>query len=553
MLTPEQIQQYRQRYQITPVDAPTPMKQQGGGYRQYTDKIGEYSENAIKEQFQGGISQAKEGYNQAREAGQNITSDPFAIPKMIWGGTKLAVGAGTALLSPLGGSVKPIMQGTEYAGEKLADASEKIQPGTLQNFAQSKVGQKTSDVVEGVATVNNLVGTVAGIKVGGPRIGNVVKNTTGAVSDIASSTTKSVKPTIAGAGRILKEAGESAYGVTVTTSEGTSRALASYKESTPNLMTRIRNTVTGETKGKPIAEAETAARYGLMGTEKEIGVQAGRYMTKVWTETVQPALRRAKGKLEMNKFWSVLEKKIRTENPELTRRNALLEGLNDLKSGYGKVSRVGLEKLQEYKEGWTKFQSEQVWKGKPIASATKEVMKMSGDMARDFIYKNTPEEVRQAYIDYGNLKSIKEAGIKSGVGDPAKKSISRGAWQFVMDKAITPVATTMGKILYRTGEGLEFIGEPGAKTIGDIVGKQASQAQTVNISKLVSHEGAPETKTVAQYKSDIQAGKPIEPIKVIQEGDKYGIEDGKHRYQAYVELGIKDIPVEIIKKSLKTP
>ena len=169
---------------------------------------------------------------------------------------------------------------------------------------------------------------------------------------------------------------------------------------------------------------------------------------------------------------SNLEKKISTENPELTRRNALLEGLNDLKSEYVKVSRVGLKKLQNYKEGWTKFQSEQVWKGKPISSATKEVMNMAGDTAREFIYKNTPPEVRQAYIDYGNLKSIREAGIKSGVGDPAKKSISRGAWQFVMDKAVTPVATTMGKILYRTGEGLEFIGESGAKTVGDIVGKE---------------------------------------------------------------------------------
>jgi len=480
MLTPEQIQQYRQKYQITPIDAPTPMKQQeqSGGYQQYTDKIGEYSENAIKEQFQGGVSQAKEGFNQAREAGQNITSDPFAIPKMIWGGTKLAVGAGTAALSPLAAAFKPIAQGAEYTGEKLADASEKIQPGTLRNFAGSKAGQKTSDVIEGISTVNNLVGTVAGFKGGGPRVGNVVKNTMGAVSDTALSATNKVKPTIAGAGRILKEGGESAYGVTVTASEGTSRAVASYKESTPNLMTRIKNTVTGETKNKPITESETAARYGLLGTEKEIGVQAGRYMTKVWKETVQPALRSAKGKLEMNKFWSALEKKIRTENPELTRRNALLEGLNDLKSEYGKVSRVGLEKLQEYKEGWTKFQSEQVWKGKPIASTAKEVMKMSGDMARDFIYKNTPEEVRQAYIDYGNLKSIKEAGIKSGVGDPAKKSISKGAWQFIMDKAITPVATTMGKILYRTGEGLEFIGEPGAKTIGDIVGDAKTNPKT---------------------------------------------------------------------------
>jgi hypothetical protein len=208
-----------------------------------------------------------------------------------------------------------------------------------------------------------------------------------------------------------------------------------------------------------------------MGTEKEIGVQAGRYMGKIWKEKVQPALSGNKGKLDMNKLFDKLKSKIIKENPELTRRNALLSGLDDLRSEYGKVSKVGLEKLQQYKEGWTKFQSEQAWKGKPILSSFKEVMMMAGDEARNLIYKNTPEGTRQAYIDYGNLKSIREAGIKSGVGDLAKKSITRGAWQFIMDTAVTPVATIAGKILYKTGEGLEFIGESGAKKVGDVVGE----------------------------------------------------------------------------------
>ena len=38
-----------------------------------------------------------------------------------------------------------------------------------------------------------------------------------------------------------------------------------------------------------------------------------------------------------------------------------------------------------------------------------------------------------------------------------------------MNKAITPVVTIGGKILYRTGEGLEFIGNRGAKKVGDII------------------------------------------------------------------------------------
>ena len=74
----------------------------------------------------------------------------------------------------------------------------------------------------------------------------------------------------------------------------------------------------------------------------------------------------------------------------------------------------------------------------------------------------------------------------------------------------------------------------------------ANDVITAPSNLLVSHEGAPDLKTVAEYKAQIQAGQPIEPIKVIREGDKYGIEDGKHRFQAYQELGIKDVPIELV-------
>ena len=418
MLTPEEFNKLTARLALQKLQAP--------------------EEGNISKAFRGGIEQAKSGYEQARYA-----KNPIELLK---GGIKLGAGAVNTIFSPLAPITEPIGKGVEYVSEKISDIP------AVQKFAQTKAGQFVESGAEDIANLSTITGAVAGLKGIKPAV-NVVK------------------PVVGATGRALKETGKSAYGVTITASEGVNRAVSAYKESTPNLMTRIKNTLAGKTKGKPITETESAARFGLIGTEKEIGVQAGRYMKKVWTEKVQPALSQTKGKLEMNKFWSALEKKIRAENPELIRRNALLEGLNDLKSGYGKVSRVGLEKLQTYKEGWTKFQSENVWKGKPISSATKEVMMLAGDIARDFIYKNTPEGTRQAYIDYGNLKSIREAGIKSGVGDPAKKSISRGAWQFVMDKAVTPVATTMGKILYRTGEGLEFIGEAGAKTVGDIIGK----------------------------------------------------------------------------------
>ena len=432
-------EEYQRIYGQAPIVGKTQTNQRKPGYF-----------SRVGSDIKGAVGQASESLTASGEGRMN----PF------YAGANIAKNVSGAVLSPLveAPGLKQIGEGFSKAGQAVVDTSigQKATDWMSKQASPETLGA-ISDVAE---TGLNVAGIEGGIK------------TLQSVPKVISKVVSPIKPAIAGTGRILKRTGEGAYGVTVTASEGTNRAMSSYKESTPNLYTRIKNTVSGETKGKPITEANTAARYGLMGTESEIGVQSGRYMNKVWTEKVQPALAKVKGKLEMSRFWDTLEKKIRADNPELTRRNSLLEGLNDLKSEYSRVPRVGLEKLQEYKEGWTKFQSEQVWKGKPISSATKEVMKMAGDTARDFIYKYTPEGTRMDYIDYGNLKSIREAGIKSGVGDLAKKSITRGAWQFIMDTAVTPVATTMGKILYRTGEGLEFVGDSGAKTVGDIVGRE---------------------------------------------------------------------------------
>lgn len=379
-------------------------------------------------------------------------------------GEGLAAGANIAK-NLSGAALAPIAQlpGLRQVGEALGKAGEAIVDTKLgnkgTNFLANKFSPETlgtaSDVAETGLNVAGLYGA---------------KTLATKAKPVASKAIQTVKPAIAGTGRALKASGEGSYGITTTLGEGTARALQTYKESTPTLASRIKNTVTGQTKGKPTTEANTAARYGLMGTEQEIGVQAGRYMKSIWADKVSPALSQSKGVLDMKKFFDVVEKKIIKDTPELTRRNDLVEGLTALKSEFGKVNKVKLPKLQAYKEGWANTLPEASWKGKPIASALKEVKKVASDTAREFILKNTPDEVKQHYIDYGNLKSIREAGIKSGVGDLAKKSIGRGVWQFIMDKAVTPIATIGGKILYRTGEGLEFIGESGAKTVGDIVG-----------------------------------------------------------------------------------
>lgn len=86
------------------------------------------------------------------------------------------------------------------------------------------------------------------------------------------------------------------------------------------------------------------------------------------------------------------------------------------------------------------------------------------------------------------------------------------------------------------------------RTIGKIA---KTKPFNISVNNLISHEGAPDLAAVEKYKSEIQAGKKIEPLKIIKEGDKFGIEDGKHRFEAYKQLGIKEVPVVELNKITK--
>ena len=75
------------------------------------------------------------------------------------------------------------------------------------------------------------------------------------------------------------------------------------------------------------------------------------------------------------------------------------------------------------------------------------------------------------------------------------------------------------------------------------LGMQSADAVMAPTDILISHEGAPDKARVEYYKKLIQSGKKVDPIVIINEGAKYGIEDGKHRFQAYKELGYNQVPV----------
>ena len=355
-------------------------------------------------------------------------------------------------------------QGLEKIGQGIGKGlqwiADKTTPQFLVDFVSKHpdAAKALEEAVGTVANVGDISGNILGIE--GAKKG-IVKT--------AQTAQKAVAPTAELAGRTLKKAGEGAYSATVIPEESTRLGMQAYQAKQGTLWNRVKNFVKGEEmEGRPVTEASTAARKGLAGTEWRLGVQAKQVADDLWKNTIAPKLNSVKGQVKMKDFFGQVEKEIRKSTKELSRRNDKIEALEALREQYKSVDKIGLTKLQEYKEGWAEFVPDATYKGKPIAGALKDVKNIAAEQARKIIYKFGGDDVKQAYLDYGNLKSIMKAGVKS-IADPAKRSISRNVWEFVMDKAITPIATAGGKVLYRTGEGLEFIGKKGAKKVRDAI------------------------------------------------------------------------------------
>ena len=441
MLTPEQINQYRQKYSISPTEAPTPVRQGfiGEAKSRLTNVFGE-----MGKQFRG----------EDEFAGQsNIQKATGVVAK----GFSAPFGLAKDVLP------EPAEKGLEKVGEGIGKGlqfiAEKTTPQFMVDFV-TKYPDAAKALEEAAGTVSNvgqIAGDILGIQGGVTATGKALTTVGKAVPPLARTT-----------GRVLKGAGEGAYSVTVGPEESTRLALQTYQAKQGSLFNRVKNFIKGEElEGKPITEAETAARHGLAGTEWRLGVQAKQVADNLWKGTIEPKLNAVKGQVNTTDFFSLVKKQILKETTGV-KKNQMLEAFEAFSEPYKKVGKVGLTKLQEYKESWAEFLPESSYAGKPISAALKRVQDTAAEQARKVIYKYVGEEGKQAYLDYGNLKSIMKAGIKS-VSDPAKKSISRNAWEFVMNMAITPTATVGGKILYRTGEGLEFIGKKGAKKVRDAI------------------------------------------------------------------------------------
>lgn len=104
----------------------------------------------IKDAAQSGIEQIKTGYDQAQ-----LGNSPLQAFR---GATNIAAGAVNTLFSPLAPVFKPVGDAINAVSNKIADIP------AVQNFAQSKAGEVTSNVAEVTGNLSAIAGGVAGIQ-----------------------------------------------------------------------------------------------------------------------------------------------------------------------------------------------------------------------------------------------------------------------------------------------------------------------------------------------------------------------------------------------------
>lgn len=269
-----------------------------------------------------------------------------------------------------------------------------------------------------------------------------------------------------GLGKTLEKVGEKAYKFFIPKSTREAQLVQSYKADIP-FADRIKIALVGG-KEAPRTAADTAFEQGLKGTESMLGIQAKRSASSIWNDVINPALEKAPNNVNMPKFFDQLQEQIIKETPELGRQKALLEALDAMRADYSGVGEVPLSQLQKFKEGWAEFVPEKAYLGKPIAGAYNDLKDTASDLARKTLYASLGKNVKKAYIDYGNLQGIMKLGQTAMTGGRLKGGFG-GFWSAIKDMALIPVSTVGGRTVYRVGQGVELLGNPGAKVVSDIL------------------------------------------------------------------------------------
>lgn len=318
----------------------------------------------------------------------------------------------------------------------------------------------------------------------------------GLVKDAAVGGAKLVAKGVSPVGSGVKTFGKSIYESAFTPNVKEAENILAYEASQPSMFSNLfgAGAIKGNPAFKPITTSETALRAGIAGTEKQVGVQAKRVADTLYNKEIAPAVKGIQGIISKEELFAPAEERI-ANMVDPSKKAAYQNALDSLKEDYANVSDFSFEKAQALKSELAQFTPAKVFRGQDVANETRMIQADMANLIRQKTYEALKDvNIKQKYLDYGNLQELQKVGVKA-ISEAGTKGGFGGFWSTMYDKAMTPVKTIGGKVLYRIGDKLEVTAPKGfeGKSFSDYlssVGYLAPKASTEKATNIIGNNTA---------------------------------------------------------------
>lgn len=269
---------------------------------------------------------------------------------------------------------------------------------------------------------------------------------------------KGVSPVTSG----IKSTGKAIYESAFTPNVKEAENILAYEASQPSWLQKLygADVVKGNPAFKPITTAETALRSGIAGTEKQVGVQAKKVADTLYNKEIAPAVAGIKGVITKDELFAPIQERI-AGIVDPTKKAAYQNAFESLMEDYAKINEFSFKDAQALKSELAQFTPAKVFRGQDVANETRMMQSDMANLIRQKTYEALKDvNIKQKYLDYGNLQELQKVGVKA-ISDAGFKGGFGGFWSTVYDKAMTPVKTVGGKVIYHIGDKLQVAAPKG--------------------------------------------------------------------------------------------
>lgn len=260
----------------------------------------------------------------------------------------------------------------------------------------------------------------------------------------------------------IKPLGEAVYTRAFTPSVKEAENILAYEATKPSFLSKLygAGALEGNPVFKPITVSETALRSGIAGTEKQVGIQAKQVADTLYKKEISPAVKSIEGTITKEELFAPAEERI-ANMVDPSKKAAYQNALDSLKEDYTTVKDFSFEQAQALKSELAQFTPAKVFRGQDVANETRMIQADMASLIRQKTYEALKDQnIKQKYIDYGNLQELQKVGVKA-ISSSGTKGGFGGFWSTVYDTAMTPVKTIGGKVLYHIGDKLQVTAPKG--------------------------------------------------------------------------------------------